>query len=982
VCTNLRRRLHSFLASVALCGLLTIAPGCGDSESEPAAASGGGGGGAAAAAGVDASGGDLAAAGAAAGGSNVPTAPPDGLSSDAGSAAAASSGQSGPPGGMPMGPPAGAGGASAGASMGMLGGSMPGGMLGGGMPGGMPGMPGGGVPGSAPSAPAAPARPTDVSKWTDKQLREAVVARDRRVLQVIEKRVKAKPGDATVADLLMGLLAAANEKPAAPPAQAPGSAPGYGAPAEPTGDGSGVSSEPGAAGYGSAPGAPGYGTPPGAPGYGSAPGAPGLSGLPNGSSDPGAAPPLPGKPGGRGVPSGPPTSEPPPQSSLSPAPLDSISLMLIEYATAWQSSPAAGAMRGRLGSPGGSTGLLDAGAAAGQAPGGSQTTLGGTATLDSGLGSAPGGAGPGMLPGGLPGMSPGGMPGMGPGGMPGGAPAAPSVATMTDRELLKGIAGGLLANNSAEAWQGLLEIVNGTVKSPLTPEETVEVVVLALCNHQQVDPDQSRQVLLAMLTNPERFPITTQSASLRTLAGVAAQIVGKQTGLTSAAAPATQGAGGQFPGGMSGAPGMMGGPGMLPGGLAGAGGGLPGPPGLPGLPGAPGGGGGGLPGPPSLPAMPGAPGGAGGGLPAPPGLPGIPGGPGGLAGPPGFGGGESSGGLGAPGFGGAGFGAAGMVAAAPLERLPDAVLTLTAEFFFTPLFAQAVVTRLDQISDLSSSESLLRLAGSLPLQPVREALFQALEKHHSGGADALNAAGVFPDGMADPGALVVLKSLPRQRPPRTDDDDKPAPLDSWSAATQLLVQNYVSKLGSMSQGGGRMTANPKGFPVRAHRGGEFEYTGLLKLAPAANAAAGTGISETRIYYARTSFAPTKERERKDALEHYRSMGGAIQRADTARGTMWMDGVKAGGSGMRRTVDVLIRNGGSAGGMGGIGGAPGGLGEAGGLSGPPGLPGLPGGGGPGGGGGAGQNYTIEIVMVEIADPRGGSAPSDSPAASAN
>jgi hypothetical protein len=254
---------------------------------------------------------------------------------------------------------------------------------------------------------------------------------------------------------------------------------------------------------------------------------------------------------------------------------------------------------------------------------------------------------------------------------------------------------------------------------------------------------------------------------------------------------------------------------------------------------------------------------------------------------------------------------------------------------------------------------------------VREALFRALEKHHSGGADALNAAGVFPDGMADPGALVVLKSLPRQRPPRTDDDDKPAPLDSWSAATQLLVQNYVSKLGGMSQGGGKMTANPKGFPIRAHRGGEFEYTGLLKLSPAANAPAGTGISETRIYYARTSFAPAKERERKDALEHYRSMGGAIQRADTARGTMWMDGVKAGGSGMRRTVDVLIRSGGAAGGMGGIGGAPGGLGEAGGLSGPPGLPGLPGGGGPGGGG-AGQNYTIEIVMIEIADPRGGSA----------
>ena len=60
-----------------------------------------------------------------------------------------------------------------------------------------------------------------------------------------------------------------------------------------------------------------------------------------------------------------------------------------------------------------------------------------------------------------------------------------------------------------------------------------------------------------------------------------------------------------------------------------------------------------------------------------------------------------------------------MVAAAPLERLPDAVLTLTSEFFFTPLFAQAVVSRLDQIPDISSSESLLRLAVSLCNQCVR-----------------------------------------------------------------------------------------------------------------------------------------------------------------------------------------------------------------------------------------------------------------------
>lgn len=131
----------------------------------------------------------------------------------------------------------------------------------------MAGMPGGNV------APAAPARPADVAKWTDKQLREAVVARDRKALDAIDKRVKGKPGDAGVADTLMKLLAAANEKPT-PPAQPPSAAPGFGLPSEPSGDASGASSEPGAAGYGSAQVHPATETLPGLPGSAPRPVAP------------------------------------------------------------------------------------------------------------------------------------------------------------------------------------------------------------------------------------------------------------------------------------------------------------------------------------------------------------------------------------------------------------------------------------------------------------------------------------------------------------------------------------------------------------------------------------------------------------------------------------------------------------------------------------------------------------------------------------
>ncbi|MFM7057886.1 MAG: hypothetical protein ACKO2P_13280 [Planctomycetota bacterium] len=935
------RPVRIILAQFGICSCFLLSCGCGGSESEPAAASSGGGG--AAAAGVDVSGGDLAAAGPAGGNNSMSISPPElagsGGGSDASSGAAGAPGgmPMGPPGGMPMGPPGGMGAGNAGAAAGMLGGGMPGGMLGGGMPG-MPGMPGGAAPGVAPSTPPAPARPADVSKWTEKQLRDAVIVRDRRVLEAIEKRVKSKPGDAAVAETLMKLLAAAHEKPPVAPAQPAGSAPGYGMPGQPGVDGSGASSEPGAAGYGSAPGAPGYGNAPGAPGLSSPAGGPGIAPAMPGGPQGGA----PRRPGGVGVPGTPQTSEPPSQSSTSPLPLDTMSLMVLEYATAWQ-GPAVGAMQGRLGAPGSGPGLLSAGAAAGQDPG-TLSLQGGGAALNSGSGVAPGGATPGMLPGGLSG--PGGMPGMGPGGMPGmgtGAPAA-SVATMTDRELVRAIAAGLLANNSAEAWQGLLEIVNGSAKSPLSLEETVEVVVLALCSHQQTDPEQSRQVLMAMISSPERFPTSTQNASLRALASVASQVLAKQTGLPGGGAvPEGIGAGQLAGGGM---PGMPGGAGMMPGGASLSGG---------------------LPGAPGMPAMPGVPG-AGGGLPGAPGLPAMSGGAAGVPGAaPGLSGGEPSGELGGLGFAGAGGSAPATATAAPMERLPDAVLALSADFFYTPAFAQLIVAQLDQVADLSTSESLLRLAGNLPLQPVREALFRAFEKHHAGGADALNTAGVFPDGMSDPGVLVILKSLPRQRPARGDEGES-APLDSWTVASQQLVLSYTAKLAGMSQGVSKLTANPKSFPIRAHRGAEFEYTGVLKLTPAANAAPGTGISETRMYYARTSFVASKERERKDALDHYRGLGAAIQRADAARGAMWMDGVKAGSTGMRRSVDVMIRSGGAGGGF----GAAAGSGSAGGIGAAPGVPGLP------GGGGAGQSYTIEVVMVEIADPRGGSGGQDATA----
>ncbi|MFM7837760.1 MAG: hypothetical protein ACKPJD_38700, partial [Planctomycetaceae bacterium] len=181
---------HSFALFLLVSGSVLV--GCGGGE-EPAADAG--------------AGGAAAAEGAAAGGGGgmAMAPPPDGSeSSDAGGAMAGGM-QSGPPGGMPMGAMGGppdemtAGGAAAG----------PAGEMAAGAAGGAGGFQ---LPGGAPVQ----ARNSDVSKWTDDEMKDAVRQSDRRVIQAIDARVKSKPGDPAVAALLLELLAVSTEPPPTP----------------------------------------------------------------------------------------------------------------------------------------------------------------------------------------------------------------------------------------------------------------------------------------------------------------------------------------------------------------------------------------------------------------------------------------------------------------------------------------------------------------------------------------------------------------------------------------------------------------------------------------------------------------------------------------------------------------------------------------------------------------------------------------------
>lgn len=912
--------------------------------------------------------------------------PPDGSeSSDAGGAMAGGM-QSGPPGGMPMGAMGGppdemtAGGAAAGP---------------GGPPGEMAAGAGGFAAGAAgfqdPGGAAIAARGSDVSKWSDEDMKNAVRQSDRRVFQAIDARVKAKPGDPAVAALLLELLAVSTEPPPTPVMPA-GSAAGAGYPGM---QGMAPGGMPGMLGGSSAAGfsgvpSSGGGAPPGL----TETSAGAAAGGQNSSAPPGV---VPSSGGGASAPPG----LAPPQSSIRRRPpQDSIGAMLAEYATAYQANPAVGAMRGGFKVPG-----PGAGAPAGD---GALSGPPGDGIVPGGVGMPPGMGGDGIVPGGIgmpPGMGGGGLGGEMAGGdlfsgAGGGAAAAPA-ATLS-RELVSAVADGLILNGSEDAWQALFAIVSGSAKSPVSLEENAEIVTVSLLKNLDADPQQVAQVIMAIIDGTAPLPTESRISSLNTMADLAGRSLDKLTGLSPAAAGGLGGGefgsggglggmaggmagmmGGMMNGGMPGMPGMSEGmaggmAGGMPGGMSSMagmrGGSMPGMPQMPGVAGAgPVSGAPGM-GPPGMPSMPGVSGaGPVSGAPGMSSMGGAPGMPGGEMsagggpmsgmGMPGMGMGMPGMGLGQQGLGQQGLGQpaiqTGPAQAVGLQAVTEAIVTKARLLLWSKPCIDAVAGALQQAGDLTAADGLLKLAAGIPAEAVRDAEFAFFQKIHSTGSDSLNTSGFFLTAAHDPGLLAVLKSLPRARASR--DDEGQSAMDSWALSSQQMVLTYVDQLRAMSQApGSRLSPNQKGFPVRPHRNAEFDFTGMIRLTPNPANPAEASIAETRVYYARASFSPKKARDSEDVMKHYKSAVSGVQRSDQTRGLTWLDGGKAGGSGTRRSMDVIIRE--------GTVGTPGGGADGGRMGGMAGPTGGEFAGGGAMGGGAGGNYVIEVVIVEIADPQ--------------
>jgi hypothetical protein len=608
-----------------------------------------------------------------------------------------------------------------------------------------------------------------------------------------------------------------------------------------------------------------------------------------------------------------PTAAPPqsryqPARSLNHGAVDSLTAMLTESLVAWQQA-GVGAMRQRM-SPEGITGQAPpAGSTPGAMPPSGVAGFGASSDDAGEAAAAAAAAGfgePGMDADGSFGGSFGGQPGFG----------TPASGALSDLQLVDRIVEGLIKNNTPVAWQTIHAIASGTVETPLGVEVSAEAVTIALLRNAGPDQPQIEQILSAILDGQAQLPPESQSACVRAMASLSAAAVSHLTGMGRAALggnPST-GAGGFAQSGM-GMPGM---------GMSMPGSNMPGmmQPGM------------------SMPGQTGM-------------------GPGMM--PPGMmsPGGESSG----SGFGMESFGGSSGTAGATFSNsatFPEDRLATAAAVLWGPKAVESVIRQLSAASDMTAVADALQFAVTIPQKKVRDATYAALSRLHSLGAEPLRSAGVFQTPL-DPGMLVVLKSLPRSKPTRAE-GGAAAPLDSWAAMNQEYVMALRNELRNLAMQPGKLQAVTDGLPLKLHRNAVPEFAGVLVLPATSDSPfQGTPPSETKVYYARTSFVPQRAREQEEIAEHYESRAGGYRRADQAKGLLWIDGVKSTPTGLKRSMDVLIQPAGT--------GAGGGF-TPGGESGMEGSAG-PGFGGPPGAGGAG-GFTIEVVVVEIADPKGAAA----------
>ena len=277
----------------------------------------------------------------------------------------------------------------------------------------------------------------------------------------------------------------------------------------------------------------------------------------------------------------------------------------------------------------------------------------------------------------------------------------------------------------------------------------------------------------------------------------------------------------------------------------------------------------------------------------------------------------------------------------PNVSLAPEVAAKGAAFLWNANTIAAIIAQLEKATDLTTASYVLLLASTIPSDEVRHAIYTTFARMHTQGADLLNASGLFTD-VHDPAMLTILKALPRSRPSK----DTAGTLDSWSSGTQSLVLALRDELKRASPNMSKYTAT---LPVKLHKNATAEVSVMMQFpAAAAQPPKDPVPALTLVYYTRTSFTPQRIHDGEDLIKHYESKASGFDRPDQAKGLRWIEGVKVLQNGRRRTMDIIIEKAGNNAGNGQMG-------FAGAESGNP-------------GGAAGGSYSVEIIVVETADPK--------------
>lgn len=514
------------------------------------------------------------------------------------------------------------------------------------------------------------------------------------------------------------------------------------------------------------------------------------------------------------------------------------------------------------------------------------------------------------------------------------------LAGLTQAELVQAIVSALVKNNSPDAWNTLVRIVDGSAATGLSADENISMVLRDAFTSPALNPEMAEQVLGLAVTQILESPSATPG-SLQLLGELSTKPVDHFFGFTATTtSPAVNQMNGQANRIGSG---MGAGTGQSGFGMA-SGSNIPGRP-------APSSGG------PGLGGMGSASGGMGMGMES--------GGMGMGSASSGMGMGMESGGYGeGPGYGGgpgygSGFGGGPGLSGAPVSTLnvPDAGMMPIATVLWSNSTTQKIIESLP-----SGDPGITALAASIPSASIRHALFEKFKSSYTDGVDG-SFSGVN-IAVLEPGMLPVLKGLPRLRPAKSNAAQDPtrAPKETWVNATKQVVLALRERL---RKAAGNTELAYSGAPkIRLHRGAVPEQSIVIDQPNDLVKTLGASApSVTKIYYTRTSVTPTSSGQQEALASHYEKNAKGFRRIDLASKMLWFDGVSRNTDGTRQSMDVIIQQDGPSQANTGFGGGNY-EGESGGYG-----AGVPGGfGGPPGGQTAGGAFTIETIVVIVRDPQ--------------